>query len=290
MGTNVVSLVRKPSDASIVRAQLETRGFEFGAVNYAFWQAKGHGLTITFYTSGKLVIQGVGAEQLAQEILTDEQNSFGLEHLSDLSAWIGTDESGKGDFFGPLVVAAVHVTPESARSLTLRGAQDSKSMSEARLLELARTIRRTYPYAIASLDPVEYNQAYNRVGNLNHILADLHTTAIAELVTKTHCKTILTDQFAYKEVLENRVHEVDAEIRLVQQHRAETNPGVAAASVLARAAFLERLKKLGQQFYMTFPRGAGNVVPAGRAFVKQYGLESLNQVAKMHFKTVKKLI
>ncbi|MBN2011975.1 ribonuclease HIII [candidate division KSB1 bacterium] len=289
MVNQVISLTRKPEQASPLHDKLEPLGFEFSAVNYAFWQARGDGLTITFYKSGKLVIQGSTAQQFANDFLEDTQTTHGLESVAGLKEWIGSDESGKGDFFGPLVVAAVHVDKSTAKELTMMGVQDCKSMTDARVIELAVQVAKYYPHTVVCLDPESYNISYQKFKNVNLLLANSHARAIDELISKTNCNVVLADQFGNEKLLNDALKTQYPKLKLIQQHRAETNPAVAAASVLARAKFLHFMQELSHTFQMNFPKGATHVIDAGQQFIRMHGHNQLHRVAKLHFKTVQKL-
>jgi ribonuclease HIII len=290
MNNQVISLTRMPTEADSLRDRLDQLSFEFFSANYAFWQAKGKKLTITFYHSGKLVVQGLEAQQFVDDFFPDVNITHGLDDIVDLFEWIGTDESGKGDYFGPLVVAAVHVQKNNAKQLTLLGVQDCKNLSDSRVIELAEVVSRDYPTAVIILEPENYNTEYGNIKNVNRLLADLHARVIDELLNKTKCNVALTDQFGNEKLLQAALLKRNRHIRLVQQHRAEANPAVAAASVVARALFLKSLYNLSNEFRINFPKGATHVVEVGKQFIAMYGKENLHRVAKMHFKTTTKLI
>jgi ribonuclease HIII len=212
--------------------------------------------------------------------------------IEELLPSIGTDESGKGDFFGPLVCAGVYVDEVSAAVLRVMGVRDSKRLSDRRCRELAEGIQRTCrdQHSVVEISPARYNDLYEqfrREGkNLNTLLAWAHARVLENLLSRVACTRAITDQFADPRFVQSKLQERGKKIDLIQMPRAEVHIAVAAASVLARARFLERLEGLSAQFEMTLPKGASQaVVQAGRALVKGYGTAALRQVAKLHFKT-----
>ncbi|MDF2568477.1 MAG: rnhC [Sporomusa sp.] len=220
----------------------------------------------------------------------------GFEDVNDFdNKWIGLDESGKGDFFGPLVVAAVLVDEQVATKLTSVGVKDSKALSDAKNRALAERIRDECAGRFVELEwtPGDYNVMYSQFSsagrNLNHLLAYSHARALESLLSKEPARFALADQFAHERFIQAELMEQGQSITLVQMHKAERNVAVAAASILARDRFLGSLTALAAQFGMTFPKGAVNVVPVAREFVSKYGKEALKQVCKLHFKTFEQI-
>ena len=210
----------------------------------------------------------------------------------DWPAWIGTDEAGKGDYFGALTVAGVYVNPGIREILHTLGVRDGKQLSDSQVKKLAQEMRMRCGDNISwsSLEPTQYNQRYARfreIGrNLNHLLASLHAKVIQDLRKRVDCRYILVDRFAKEEVLETELQVVlNPDIRLVQMPKAESDIAVAAASIIARDIFLEQLEQLSNKYQIQLPKGASQVIDAGKRFVKQHGAESLRHVAKLHFRT-----
>lgn len=202
---------------------------------------------------------------------------------------IGSDESGKGDYFGPLSVAAVLVTPQTEAALTELGVRDSKRLLDSRIAELAPAIRSRCPHDLVLINPSRYNELHRKLGNLNRLLAWAHARAIENLLERVECELVVADQFGDVGFLERAMMERGRRVRLVQRVRAESDPAVAAASVLARAAFLERLERLSTMAGIALPKGATHVLPAARQVIEQGGLELLGQVAKLHFRTTEQV-
>ncbi len=205
---------------------------------------------------------------------------------SPWAVWAGSDESGKGDFFGPLCVAAVRVTREQAAALVKAGVRDSKELGNDQALSLDRGIRKALPFAVARLDPEAYNAAYD--GNLNRTLGKLHGDALAKVAAGA--EALIVDKFGGERYVRGPLKELGVKTKLVMRVRAESDPAVAAASVVARAEFLLGLEALEEKFDMRFPPGASaEVEAAGRRFVKCFGREKLGLVAKLHFRTAARL-
>jgi ribonuclease HIII len=197
---------------------------------------------------------------------------------------IGVDESGKGDFFGPLVVAACYVGPEHLAEL--EGVKDSKKLTDIQALKLAQTIKATCPHSIIAIGPEKYNELYLKFRNLNKLLAWGHARAIENVLEVVDAKRVISDQFAAGgNVVKAALFEKGKGVEFVSRVRAEADLAVAAASILARAEFLNKLKRLGQEFGMELPKGATNVIGPGKELVAMHGPEALPKVAKMHFRT-----
>ncbi len=197
---------------------------------------------------------------------------------------VGVDESGKGDFFGPLVVAACYVGPEHYAEL--EGVKDSKKLTDAQALALAEKIKKVCPHSVILMNPTKYNELYAKIKNLNHLLAWGHAQAIENVLEKQPADLIISDQFAAGgTVVKSKLKERGRQAQFVSRVRAEADLAVAAASILARAEFLKRLKGLSQEFGIDLPKGATNVIGTGKRFVQMHGPENLPKVAKMHFKT-----
>lgn len=202
---------------------------------------------------------------------------------------IGVDESGKGDFFGALVVAACYVGPEHLAELD--GVQDSKELTDKKALSLAAAIERTCPHTVLVVKPKRYNEIYEEIKNLNRILEWGHAKVIEETLKKHPSELAISDQFADPRGLRRRLEQKGLAIELRSEVRAEADIAVAAASVLARAAFLRVLASLSSEFGMDLPKGASPpVIAAGKRFVSMHGAGRLGEVAKLHFKTTQTVL
>ncbi len=205
---------------------------------------------------------------------------------------IGTDESGKGDYFGPLVCAAVCVDEPTADALRTIGVRDSKTCTDPEIQELAEKIKELCAgrFEIIEISPEKYNRLYEQMKsegkNLNTMLAWGHARAIEELLKKVDCTIAIADQFADKRFILGKLQAKGRMIEVIQMHKAEQNIAVAAASILARARFVEKIAALSKKYAMTFPLGASAaVIRAGKQFIAKNGLDGLPLVAKMHFRT-----
>lgn len=205
---------------------------------------------------------------------------------------IGTDESGKGDFFGPLVVAAFFLPEGQDAVLAELGVRDSKRISDARCRELAATLRRAYPHhSVVAIGPEKYNELWEKLRNLNRLLAWGHARAIENILERVPAGTAVTDQFGDERFVHNALLKKGREIELIQQPRAEEDPAVAAASILARAEFLIRLRGLSRDVGVELPKGASSAVEeAAVRLVREKGPDILSKVAKTHFKTTVRVL
>lgn len=204
---------------------------------------------------------------------------------------IGIDESGKGDYFGPLVIAAVYVDETTQDELTLMNVRDSKKISDGRIFQLAPDIKTICPHSVIAIGPQKYNELYGKIKNLNRLLAWGHAKALETLLERVSCERAISDQFGDERLILNALQEKGRKIVLEQRTKAESDLAVAAASIVARAEFLHRLKRLSDDVGTTLPKGASPAVElAGKMVVKKHGEERLGMVAKLHFKTTKAVL
>ncbi|MDD4504081.1 MAG: ribonuclease HIII [Clostridiaceae bacterium] len=203
---------------------------------------------------------------------------------------IGTDESGKGDYFGPLVIAGVYADAEMKKKLKEIGAVDSKTLSDTRIHKLAEEIARVCQYSVVTVGNRRYNEMYDEIKNLNKLLAWGHARVIENLLELVECNNVLSDQFGSPELIKNALMEKGRKVELEQRPRAEENVVVAAASILARNEYVKAMDKLSEEYEMEFPKGgSAMVVEAAREFVLVHGKGELNNVAKLHFVITGKL-
>jgi ribonuclease HIII len=205
---------------------------------------------------------------------------------------IGIDESGKGDYFGPLVIAAVFVDATTQGELKLMEVRDSKKLSDSRILEMAPDIRTICPHSVIAIGPKKYNELYGTIRNLNRLLAWGHAKALENLLERgVTCERAISDQFGDERLILNALQEKGRKVVLEQRAKAESDLAVAAASVLARAEFLLRLKRLSGEVGTMLPKGASPAVElAARMIIKKHGRERLDSVAKLHFKTTQSIL
>ncbi|MCJ7580483.1 MAG: ribonuclease HIII [Candidatus Aminicenantes bacterium] len=212
-------------------------------------------------------------------------------HLfSEQNGHIGTDESGKGDYFGPLVVAGVFVPDDQKDALLELGVKDSKRVTDKRAQKLSEIIKEGYKHSLVVIGPEKYNELYEKFKNLNKLLAWAHSRAIENLLEEVSCSLVITDQFGDERFVTNALMTKGKNVELIQMHRAEEDMAVAAASILARAEFLRRMSLLSQEFGVEIPRGSSpRSEEMGIELVKTHGPEILKKTAKIHFKLTQRI-
>lgn len=204
--------------------------------------------------------------------------------------YIGSDEAGKGDFFGPLVVAAIAINEETVEILKTIGVKDSKKLSDAKIDLLASVIRQKIPYDQIVLFPKTYNELYTKFKNLNHLLAWSHAAVIKTLCDKTGATQVLIDQFTQEPLVEQYLKKKGVKLDIRMYPKAEADIAVAAASILARNAFVEGLQALSDSIGTPLRKGASVLVQnQARELKLIHGEELFPSIAKLHFKTYKEL-
>ena len=276
--------------ADRLKSDLIEQGFRLSHPEHTLFLAQKEGIICTLYASGKLTVQGKNKEEfitfyLEPEILKKLDYSYPHLHIN-FARHIGVDEAGKGDYFGPLCIAAVEAEGETIQKLLDLGVKDSKRMSENSIIKIAEELRAHFAHSVVAIFPSKYNTLYTKFRNLNRLLAWAHATAIQNLAQKTGCTEALIDQFTDKNLVGEALASKQLQVHLTQRPRAEDDPVVAAASILARYSFVKGLEKLGEEISFTLPKGASSaVIAAGKEVVKRHGKEILAQIAKLHFKT-----
>jgi ribonuclease HIII len=290
-----------PEQSGRLEEHLRSGGYRLREVPHARVSGVKPDLNVTLYQSGKMVAQGKGTREFVEFVLEPEilgAARIGYEAVLDPSLMeprIGVDESGKGDFFGPLCVAAVYVNAAVLEAWKSAGIRDSKTVgSDAAIARLDAVIRGTpgCQVSVIAIGNEAYNRLHERHGSVNPVLAWGHARAIENLLERGPLLDpppvrAVSDQFASsKTTVERALLPLGRSLPLVQRHRAEEDIAVAAASIVARHECLERLGRLGKEFGMTLPRGASAAVEqAARALVASHGAGVLPRVAKMHFRT-----
>jgi len=289
------------AQAAALENLLKARNYRFREVPYARFAAEKDKLNVVFYESGKLVVQGKETQEFIEFVLEPEilkEARLGYETVLNpelLVPRLGVDESGKGDFFGPLCIAGAYVNAEVVKSWKDAGIRDSKNISsDKRIKDLAELIRKA-PGCVTTVVAIgneKYNQLYTKMRSVNTMLAWGHARVIENLMAQKHRMNppparAISDQFAAdKATVARALMTLGREIDLVQKHRAEEDLAVAAASILARHEFVTRLGAMEKQFEMEFPRGASALVDAAaKEFIGRHGVENLPKIAKMHFRT-----
>jgi len=204
---------------------------------------------------------------------------------------IGVDESGKGDFFGPLVIASFLAGSKDYPRLKELGVRDSKLISNNRLMDIDLVLRENYPHVLVIIDPPQYNRRYKQIKNLNKLLAWGHAESIEKLASKYQADKAISDKFGKDELIEDELTRRKVSLEIDQIIRGESTIPVAAASIIARAAFIREMEKLSEEYGVVIPRGASSLVDsAGRDMVKRFGIDILEKTAKIHFKNFKKVV
>lgn len=282
--------------AEQLRLLLDGRGWKFSEQPYARWKAVLEKTNVVAYNSGKLTVQGGGTEDFVTFLLEPEilhTFTFGYEEEPAEEAVDphgGVDESGKGDFFGPLCIAGVYADEVTGPKLRAIGCCDSKLIkSSKKIMELSAGIREIAGngWTAVVIGPESYNRLYAKFGNLNRLLAWGHARVIENLLEKVPaCPRMLSDKFADERLIRRALLTRGREIRLDQRTKAESDVAVAAASILSREQFLRGMTKLEAEFGIELPRGAGpQVKAAGRSLMERFGASVFERCAKTHFKT-----
>jgi ribonuclease HIII len=291
-----------PEQAAKLKQLLAGDGFDFEPRPYMLYFAKKGKLSLSVYEKGpKAVIQGKGTGEFVQFRLEPEilgEAKLGYEEVLDPEAFsphFGIDESGKGDFFGPLVIAGAYVDADIARHFKKNGIQDSKRIgSDKRIRELARMIRETpgAVFNVVEIGPQKYNELYRKIGNLNRLLAWGHARVIENLLgLRPDCPRALSDQFANPKLIERSLMKNGRGITLQQRTKAESDYAVAAASILAREKFIDWMERAGKaQGQTSLPKGASaEVKRVATELAARHSPEILDQLAKTHFKTASEI-
>lgn len=288
-----------PEEAQALEQQLRRElpiDADWRPVAHARFSVKTGAVVVTCYRSGKLVAQGNDLDGFVRQHLHGYPSAAGTggevcEALVFERPTIGSDEAGKGDYFGPLVVAAVYAEPARAVELQQMGVADSKTLSDRRMMPLAERIERTFDCEIRSLEPVQYNERHCADPNVNHLLADLHADALSALLQRHPEAAVVVDRFAGEPLVATRLRARGrTPTRLVQVPRAEAHPVVAAASIVARIHFVEGMQRCAETSGTELHKGAGPPADdAARRVLQIGGIALLGRVAKLHFKNTQKV-
>lgn len=297
IGVNSYTTALSAEQVETLRLRLEEQAFEFIEKPYTIYAAKRGKLNVTIYEKGpKVLVQGKETKDFIQFILEPQvlgETRLGYEDIHDPQQFephFGVDESGKGDFFGPLVVAGVYVDEDIARNLVASGVMDSKRITSAKRIRALSSIIRQTPgciWEMVSLGPERYNEMQKRFHNLNSMLAWGHARVIEKLHhLEPSCPRALSDQFARPRLLQDMLKKQEIQIHLEQRTKAENDIAVAAASILARERFLDWVEKTSTASGIQLPLGASDaVIEAGRRLIRSHGKDALARTAKLHFRT-----
>lgn len=290
-----------PDQQDLLKAHLAQGNYRPAEVPHTVAAVKTDSCSINLYVSGKCLVQGKGAQEWVEFVLEPQiMGSVGLGYEEVLSPemfeeHMGIDESGKGDFFGPLVISAVFVNQDIIDVFRELNVRDSKTVtSDRKALSMARDIHRVLDgkFSVITIGPEAYNRLYMKMGNVNKMLAWGHARAIENLLEKVPgCPRAVSDQFGPKHQIEQALLKKGQKIRLEQRPKAESDPAVAGASILARAGFVHALGQMGKQFDMEIPKGASEKVrQVAQELIRKNGPEILIKACKCHFRTADQVL
>lgn len=266
-----------------------------------FFAQKGK-LSVAVYEKGpKAVVQGKETEEFVRfqlEPLILKEARLGYEEVLQPEMFephFGIDESGKGDFFGPLVIAGVYSDSSITRQLLDIGVMDSKRIgSDRRIKLLAAQIRATREIAfdIVAIGPERYNELYDQFANLNDLLGWGHARVIENLLKiRPECRRSLSDKFANEGVIKRALMKQGKTIQVDQRTKAESDIAVAAASILARERFVIWLENQSKRLGVILPKGVSAPVKlAAQTLIDKHGIGVLRSLAKMHFRTAQEVM
>ena len=302
----ILTTYTKPlTDAQVesLRVALVAQNFDFEEKPYTHYAARKGKLTVAVYQKGpKVLLQGKDLEDFITFTLEPHvlgEATFGYEETVELdpdllTPHFGIDESGKGDFFGPLVIAGVYTDERTTRHFREIGVTDSKAIkSDTKIRTLAAAIRKSKTAQTLILIPPErYNALHTKMKNVNRLLAWGHARAIENLCEqRPDCPRALSDKFADASLIKRALMERGQRLQLDQRTKAESDPAVAAASILAREAFIDWLQSTSKRLGVTLPRGASaQVKTAATDLIRSQGPDVLPSVAKVHFKTAAEVL
>lgn len=210
------------------------------------------------------------------------------EKIEEPEEYIGTDESGKGDLFGPLVIAAVFVDKQTKNKLRNIGVKDSKALNDEQILIISNKIKNIIPEdlrSVVSINPEKYNKLYESFKNLNKLLAWGHSKAIENILANNKFSTAISDKFGDESLIISELAKKNIDVNLIQTTKAERFTAVAAASILARERMLNWFSKTSREIKIDLPKGAGDVANITLDKIAiEAGVEFLPKLVKLHFK------
>ena len=260
---------------------------------YARWQLRCENCVITCYESGKTVFQGKDAEVYASPFMQEPSVPLQAEITdTDILPQAGSDEVGTGDYFGPVCVCATIVDDTTYPLIQKLGIRDSKQLTDEQIRKIGPELLQALPHSLLILDNASYNRVHEN-NNMNAIKAKLHNKAYVNLNRKWGLPRLITiDQFTPENTYYRYLKDEPQVIRNINfETKAEDRyPSVGAASVIARYAFLVKWDEMEKQYGMTFHKGGGAQADrSGTEFIRRYGRENLEKVAKLHFKNTERL-
>jgi len=296
-----MTLIILPEKFEKFKEFLAKNAYSFEERPHQYFLARKEGLVVNLYLNGKIVIAGKDDNKRKDvmaflETLQAEQHNKNEKVYAPIEVSgvrIGTDEVGKGDYFGPLVIAGILADESQILKMENLGIKDSKSLSDTTVQNFAGQIKKIVgqkQFSIVVISPIKYNLLLSKMKNLNRLLGWGHARAIENiLIHHAKCQTAISDQFGDQSFIENALMKLGKKIQLIQTPKAEREMTVAAASILARAEFINRMNEMSESYGFEFPKGATDVITTAENFVEKFGSKALLNVAKVHFKTTGKI-
>ena len=268
----------------------KTVDIPYGKQIYVSDGIKTHLIRVYQNKKGKITLDNSPVKSEALKKLLMDFNCSDEDRILLRPPLIGSDEAGKGDYIGPLTVAAVYADEKMYDSLITCGVKDSKKLTDDKIEKLQSDIIRICPfYSIIEIGNARFNEIYEKTPNINVLLTWAHAKAIKNVLGQIPCTNVLTDKFSFEGRLENALK--DENINLVQKPKGEQNAAVAAASILARYTYMHKLKLMSEKYGVNFCAGAGeNADNAAREFVKKHGGNKLAEICKISYKNTQKVI
>lgn len=278
-----------------LKAALLNEGFSFQPHEHAFWRATGHGVHIIFYTKGTLLLQGgdeakqrwsgwVSTEFGASATAPSAPAAVSRKYSADPElSWpvLGLDESGKGDYFGPLVLAAVMLDETSARDLSALGVADSKTLTDTTIAKLVSEVEQRGVARVRLIEPSEYNELYARHGNLNLLMVEEYSRLIAGF-SGSGVSQVILDRFSASEA-QNAVIRKKSPAPMLITEKGERFIPVAAASVLARYYYVKWMQEAALRTGIPLRMGSGSQMKALFERMRSENPELFPTLAKTHF-------
>lgn len=297
MGNVVHKLTQNEIQNLMSKIQFETSNLPQGMKA----RTKHQNTTINIYNSGKVMFQGKSAETVALQLLSNDASATptaSTKPSTNVSSTIkynshnciGSDEAGSGDYFGPLTVCAAYVSEKNAQVLKTLGVDDSKKLTDTKIVEIAEQLITFIPHSLLTLDNVKYNERQKMGWSQVKMKAVLHNEAIKNVTQKIEIEDldyIVIDQFAKREVYQ---HYALSELPFPKKTKFETKGeskslAIAAASIISRYAFVKHMDHITRQINMDVPKGASNKVDLFAAkVIQKYGIGKLDAISKKHFK------
>ncbi len=244
----------------------------------------------------KTILQGNKESDLYKRVnsILFGENLFPANEIIEPESYIGIDESGKGDYLGPLVIAGVFVDKEIKNQLIKTGVKDSKELTDYKIKNIAAEIKNILTiknYNVVAINPEKYNQLYSKIGNVNKLLAWGHARVLENLLSNVKTSDAISDKFGNENYIISSLMSEGKKVNLIQTHKGERFIGVAAASILAREKFIDWFTKQQKELKLNLPKGVSSLTEnAAKNIVKEFGEDSLSKIAKLHFKTTKKIL